>query len=71
VRHEGAADVDYGYTFTFRSDDGREAEVNVEAASGMMMFEADARGALRRYLDDHELPRRLVYGTDGAFHRAE
>jgi hypothetical protein len=64
-----SADVDGGIKFTLR-DDGDTATINVEAARGAggNLTEASARNAIKSYLDDETLPRRIVLGTDGNFY---
>jgi hypothetical protein len=72
-RYEGgddpSADVEFGYRFDLRNDEGRTATVNVEHARGTQrpMSEAEARNAVSRRLDREEVPLRIVWTTDEQF----
>jgi hypothetical protein len=67
-----SADVDFGFKFMLQEKDGREAKVNVEAAKGAgdMLTAGNARDAITKYLNDDELPSRIVMDTFGDFHVA-
>ncbi len=63
-----SGDVEHGFRFELRHDDGRTGTAHVEAAAGAPpLDEADARRAVEDHLAAADPPFRLVYGTDGRF----
>ena len=59
------ADVEYAYAIHF--DEGPEPQITVEyvAGGGKHASEEHARKAVAPYLDQEELPRRLIVDSDG------
>lgn len=63
-----SADVDFGFKFTLRSDDGREQKIDVEAARGVAMSVAEARRAVGVWLDEDAPPERIVRASGNDFY---
>ena len=72
--YEGGADsggeIDHGYKFTLHhKESGRATTVNVEAVAGAgdRLSRMNARRAVVEYVDEEELPPRILMGADGKF----